>query len=379
MKIKREFLICTAIFVLMASLPLFAIGASYGVDESASTDTPAVLSNVESSKTESKAEKTPSKTESKKAESKVVSSEVKASESSQENLLELSNGDKISADGKFKILDTSTNDVLTLTDEEFLIGAVAAEMPPSYETEALKAQCVAAYTCYAKKRADERANPHEELNGADFSADLSKKQIYLTPERMKESCGESYEEIYSKYKNIVEAVKGEVLTYKGELITCTYFAISSGKTDSFKDIFGKDLPYLTAVSSPYDAFAPNYKSEKAISAEDFKKAFEENSDTVDFSEKADKWISDIKLTDSGSVKSIKIGGVEFSGSKVREILGLRSACFSVKYDKEFQFEVKGYGHNVGMSQYGANEMAKEGISYKGILEHYYTVTDVNSQ
>lgn len=246
-------------------------------------------------------------------------------------------------------------------------------MPPSYETEALKAQCVAAYTCYAKKRADERDNPHKELNGADFSADLSKKQIYLTPDRMKEDCGESYDEIYSKYKNVVKAVKGEVLTYKGELITCTYFAISSGKTDSFKDIFGKDLPYLTAVSSPYDAFAPNYKSEKAISAEDFKKAFEENSDTVNFSESADKWISDIKLTDSGSVKSIKIGGVEFSGSKVREILGLRSACFSVKYDKEFRLEVKGYGHNVGMSQYGANEMAKEGIGYKGILEHYYNV------
>lgn len=368
MKIKREFLICTAIFVLMASLPLFAIGASYGLEEPVNTDTSGVLSKVESSKSESKTEKTPSKTES-----KATSSEAKSSESSQEILIEVSNSDKISADGRFKILDTSTNEVLTLTDEEFLIGAVAAEMPPSYEPEALKAQCIATYTCYAKKRADERANPHQELNGADFSADLSKKQIYLTPDRMKEDCGESYDEIYSKYKSIVEAVKGEVLTYKGELITCTYFAISSGKTDSFKDIFGKDLPYLTAVSSPYDAFAPNYKSEKAISAEDFKKAFEENSDTVNFSESADKWISDIKLTDSGSVKCIKIGGVEFSGSKVREILGLRSACFSVKYNKEFQFEVKGYGHNVGMSQYGANEMAKEGIGYKGILEHYYNV------
>ncbi|MCI5656587.1 MAG: stage II sporulation protein D [Candidatus Pseudoruminococcus sp.] len=370
MKIKREFLICTAIFVLMASLPLFAIGASYGVDKSANTDMSAVSSDVKSSKPENKAEKTSSKAESKKAESKATSS---VSESSQESHVEVSNGDKISADGKFKILDTSTNEVLTLTDEEFLIGAVAAEMPPSYETEALKAQCVATYTCYAKKRADERDNPHEELNGADFSADLSKKQVYLTPDRMKEDCGENYEEIYSKYKGVVECVKGEVLTYKGELITCTYFAISSGKTDSFKDIFGKDLPYLTAVSSPYDAFAPNYKSEKNISEEDFKKAFEKSSDKVDFSEKADKWISNIKLTDSGSVKSIKIGGIEFSGSKVREILGLRSACFSIKYDNEFQFEVKGYGHNVGMSQYGANEMAKEGIGYKGILEHYYKV------
>lgn len=146
MKIKREFLICTAIFVLMASLPLFAIGASYGLEEPVNTDTSGVLSKVESSKSESKTEKAPSKTES-----KATSSEAKASESSQESLIEVSNSDKISADGRFKILDTSTNEVLTLTDEEFLIGAVAAEMPPSYETEALKAQCVAAYTCYAKK------------------------------------------------------------------------------------------------------------------------------------------------------------------------------------------------------------------------------------
>lgn len=373
MKIKREFLICTSIFVLMAGLPLFAIGASYGADKSTDVNTSEVSLNTASSQGEIKAEKSTSKAESKKTESKSASSEAKASESSEESLVEVSNSDKISADGNFKILDTSTNEVLTLTDEEFLIGAVAAEMPPSYEIEALKAQCVATYTCYAKKRADERANPHEELNGADFSADLSKKQIYLTPDRMKEDCGESYDEIYSKYKGVVESVRGEALTYKGELITCTYFAISSGKTDSFKDIFGEDLPYLTAVSSPYDVFAPNYKSEKNISSEYFKKAFEGSSEEVDFSEKADKWIGDIIFTDSGSVKSIKIGGVEFSGSKVRELLGLRSTCFEVEYDDGFKFEVKGYGHNVGMSQYGANEMAKEGVKYRGILEHYYGV------
>lgn len=367
MKIKREFLICTFIFILMAVLPLFAMGASYNTDKLQPADASAGSSNSE---LENKSDKTTSKVESSKATSKIVSSNI---ESSQESLVEVSSSDKITADGTFKILDTSTNEVLTLTDEEFLIGAVAAEMPPSYETEALKAQCVAAYTCYAKKRADERENPHEELNGADFSADLSKKQIYLTPDRMKADCGDSYDEIYAKYKNVVESVKGEALTYKGELITCTYFAISSGKTDSFKDIFGKDLPYLTAVSSSYDVFAPNYKSEKSISAEEFKKVFENVSDKVDFSEKEENWIGDIELTASGTVKNIKIGGLEFSGSKVREILGLRSACFEVEYDEEFLFKVKGYGHNVGMSQYGANEMAKEGIGYREILEHYYVI------
>lgn len=364
MKIKREFLICISIFILMAALPLFALGASYNKDQSKNADASAVS---ESSKPKKKADKTSvSKSESKTEKSKVA-------ESSQESSLEVSDSKKITTDGTFKILDTSSGEVLTLTDEEFLIGAVAAEMPASYETEALKAQCVAAYTCYAKKRADERENPHEDLKGADFSADLSKKQIYLTPERMKESCGNSYNEIYAEYKAVVDSVKGEALTYKGELITCTYFAISSGKTDSFKDIFGKDLPYLTAVSSPYDVFAPNYKSEKTISAEDFRKAFENISDEVDFSEDENKWINNIELTDSGSVKSVKVGGVEFSGSKVRKILGLRSACFEVEYDKEFLFTVKGYGHNVGMSQYGANEMAKNGADYKEILYHYYSV------
>lgn len=127
-------------------LATFAIGASYGLEEPVNTDTSGVLSKVENSKSESKTEKAPSKTENKAA-----SSETKASESPQESLVEVSSSDKISADGRFKILDTSTNEVLTLTDEEFLIGAVAAEMPPSYEPEALKAQCIATYTCYAKK------------------------------------------------------------------------------------------------------------------------------------------------------------------------------------------------------------------------------------
>lgn len=374
MKIRREFLICGSIFILMASLPLFAIGASYDSSKPQTADASAVSSKVEiqSSQPESKPDKPNSKEEASKSESKKEAS--KATESSQENLTEVSDKEKISADGIFKILDTSSNEVLSLTDEEFLIGAVAAEMPPSYETEALKAQCVATYTCYAKKRADERADPHEELKGADFSADLSKKQIYLTPEIMKSDCGDSYNEIYEKYKNIVDSVKGEVITYKGEIITCTYFAVSSGKTDSFNDIFGKDLPYLTSVSSSYDVFAPDYKSEKTVSSQDFKKAVEEISDKTDFSEKENKWISDIKLTNSGSVKTIKIGGVEFSGSEIRRVFGLRSACFEVEYDDgKFIFEVKGYGHNVGMSQYGANEMAKEGIEYKGILEHYYKV------
>lgn len=366
MKIKYELLICGSIFIFMAALPLLAIGTSYNSDEPQT----AAISVVES-KQESQTSKEEI-SESKVTESKEESYKAEISEVSEESFIEVSDDNKIYADGKFKILDTSTNEVLTLTDEEFLIGAVASEMPPSYEIEALKAQCVATYTCYAKKRADERENPHKELKGADFSADLSKKQIYLTPEIMKSNCGDKYDEIYSLYKSVVESVRGEVLTYKGELITCTYFAISSGKTDSFEDIFGKDLPYLTAVSSPYDVFAPNYQSEKSVSADEFKQAIKEISDEVSFTDKEDNWIGNIELTDSGTVKAIEIGEKKFSGAEIRSALDLRSACFEVEYKNgEFLFTVKGYGHNVGMSQYGANEMAKNGEDYREILKHYY--------
>lgn len=375
MKIRREFLTGGSIFVLMAVLPLLAIGASYNSDELKTADTSAVSSEAESQISSSeKSDSDEESSETEVAESKSESSKSESSENSEESFAEVSDNNKIFADGKFKVLDTSSNEVLTLTDEEFLIGAVAAEMPPSYETEALKAQCVATYTCYAKKRADERENPHKELKGADFSADLSQKQIYLTPDRMKSDCGDSYDEIYAMYKSVVESVKGEVLTYNGKIITCTYFAISSGKTDSFEDIFGKDLPYLTAVSSPYDVFAPDYKSEKSVSADEFKKAVEEISDKVDFSDKEDNWIGDIELTVSESVKTIEVGGKKFSGTEIRSALGLRSACFEVEYKNgEFLFTVKGYGHNVGMSQYGANEMAKNGADYRDILEHYYKI------
>lgn len=373
MKIRHEFLICSSIFVLMAVLPLFAMGTSYSQNEPQTTDASEVLPKAKSQISSSaKSASDNESSETKTIKNKSESSKAEISEISEESFAEVSDDKKILADRKFKILDTSTNEILTLTDEEFLIGAVAVEMPPSYETEALKAQCVAAYTCYAKKRAEERENPHEELRGADFSADLSQKQIYLTPDRMKLDCGDSYDEVYAVYKSVVEIVKDEILTYNGEIITCTYFAISSGKTDSFEDIFGKDLPYLTAVSSPYDVFAPDYKSEKSVSADDFKKAIEKISDEVDFSDKEDKWIGNIELTASGSVKIIEIGDKKFSGAEIRSALGLRSACFEVEYKNgKFVFTVKGYGHNVGMSQYGANEMAKNGSNYRQILEHYY--------
>lgn len=373
MKIKREIVICGAIFLLMASLPFMAIGLPNKSEKSPeSVKTSAKASKPEGSTTEKISSATSSTYESNVQQS--FTNEVSEKPAPAEASSEVSDNARIYADGTFKILDTSSGEILTLSDEEFLIGAVAAEMPTSYETEALKAQCVAAYTCYAKKRADERDNPHEELKGADFSADLSKKMIYLTPDRMKDACGDSYDDIYNKIKSIAESVKGEVLTYKGEIITCTYFAISSGTTDSFEDVFGSELPYLTPVSSPYDTLAPNYKSQKTVTAEEFKEAISNISKGTDFSNDEEKWLGKVEQTDSETVKTITICGTKLKGSEIREAFGLRSACFEIKYkDGKFTFTVKGYGHNVGMSQYGANEMAKQGATYEEILHHYYSI------
>ncbi len=355
MKIKHKVIIYGTILFLMALLPFMAFGQTNGSERAGERAGASELAYGHKSAAPEK-DNPPSPPA---AESAETLSEVKDSE-------------KTASDGTFKILDTSSGKVLTLTDEEFLIGAVAAEMPPSYETEALKAQCVAAYTCYAKKRADERESPHDELKGADFSADLSEKAIYITPERLKEDCGGSYDEIYNRIKDIVESVKGEVLTYKGELITCTYYAISSGTTDSFEDVFGRKLPCLVPVSSPYDILAPDYLSKKTVTAGEFKKAVSEISKDADFSKSEDKWIGKAEKTDSGTVKTITVGGQTLSGSEMREAFDLRSACFDTSYrDGKFTFTVRGYGHNVGMSQYGANEMAKQVATYTEILHHYY--------
>lgn len=372
MKIKREIIIYGTIFLLMASLPLMALSLPNKTETShESVKTSAKVSEPE---TQNGASASTSKTESSSA---LFSADETTEKSSRtETSLTVTDSDRIIADGKFKILDISSGEILTLSDEEFLIGAIAAEMPPSYETEALKAQCVAAYTCYAKKRADERENPHEELKGADFSADLSQKMIYLTPERMKDDCGDSYNDIYNKIKSVVESVKGEVLTYKGEIITCTYFAISSGTTDSFEDVFGSSLPYLVSVSSPYDMLAPNYKSEKTVTADEFKKTISDISKNADFSKEEQNWLGKVERTASETVQTITIGGQKLKGSEIRKAFGLKSACFEVKYkDGKFTFTVKGYGHNVGMSQYGANEMAKQGATYLEILHHYYSNRD----
>ena len=255
----------------------------------------------------------------------------------------------------FHVLDTSCNQITAINDRDFCIGALAYEMPSDFSKEALKAQCIACYTHFSKLREDSKEN-------YDFKANLSKNEFYL-----KDIPAES-KKIYSQ---AVDEVFGKVLTdSKGNLIKIAYHAISSGQTESAKDIFGFESEFLQPVSSAGDVNVSGYLSSKEFSGNTFQKIMSEKG--VSFSGEPSQWIGEIKRTNSGTVMKIQIGNQTFSGAEIREIFSLRSADFDIMYiNNKFILTVYGYGHGVGMSQYGADSMAKQGATYEEIIHHYY--------
>lgn len=296
-------------------------------------------------------------------------------ESSNNSSNNLSNEDDI-----FKIKDNETGEIISISGREFIYGVVAAEMPISYEDEALKAQTVAAYTYYSKKRSEADLNSNDSLGEADFYNNVNGTQIYLTDNQIKEKYSSNFEAYWSKLKNCVDSVYGETLCEDDELITSTFYAISSGKTESSEDIFGGHRDYLVAVPSNWDMYAPGYCTNLTLSPEDFKRMAGEFWSGLDFSKDCSSWIGKSEKTNSGTVKRINICSKEVLGSEVRAAFSLRSANFDILYDgNNFNFTVRGYGHGVGMSQYGAQFMAKQGSTYRQILNWYYPNTSINKK
>ena len=273
----------------------------------------------------------------------------------------------------FKILDTSSGKVVTVEDRSFCIGAVAYEMPPSFEAEALKAQCVACYTHFCRLRSRQRSNPDKELKGADFKANLSEGEFFLSDEILSEKWGDSYRECLEKVTAAVDDTAGEVMTDSdGSYIDAAYHAISSGETESAEDIFGKKDDHLLSCASPGDRLAPRYQSQCTVSEQEFKEKILSLDQNVQWDAQPEKWIGKIERTKPGTVKTIVIGGKNFDGAAIRTLFSLRSAHFSISHQNgEFCFSVIGYGHGVGMSQYGAEYMAQQGADFRQILSHYY--------
>lgn len=245
--------------------------------------------------------------------------------------------------------------VITIGLEDYVIGVVGGEMPASFNSEALKSQAVAARTYALKKTA----------NGATISATTA-DQVYKTDAELKKLWGNSFNTYYTKVKNAVLATSGEVMTYGGQYIDAVYFSTSNGMTEDAANVWGNSVPYLKPVSSSWDVGVSGFSQTKTIPMSVISEKLGVNLTSV-------SQITINSRTSGDRVNSVTIAGKNFTGVKVRSLLGLRSADFSVSQSgSSIVFTTKGYGHGVGMSQYGANGMANAGYNYKQILKHYYT-------
>ena len=260
----------------------------------------------------------------------------------------------------FLIADQSDGAVVSVPRRDYLIGAVAAEMPITWPDEALKAQAIAAhsYALYCRDHAQDPAAP-------------ARRQGYLTDAVLRSYWGTAYEANYARLSALVDSVLTQVLYYEDAPAGTSYFAISNGQTEASENVWGTAVPYLIPVDSSTDQNADNYIYTVSFSAAQLQQLLTGLGLAPDLSA-PEGWFGDAALTPSGYVASLPVCGQTVTGPALRKALSLRSACFTVQYQNgSFFFTTRGYGHRVGMSQYGANAMAEDGADFKEILSHYY--------
>ena len=244
--------------------------------------------------------------------------------------------------------------------EEYIVGVVAAEMPASFNIEALKAQSVIARTYTLRK-----------LSRGEVLTDSVNTQSYIDEAEMKTKWGSDYSKYYNKIKSAVNDTKGQYLTYNGEYIDAVYHSTSNGKTEDAVNVWGNNIPYLKNVDSSWDKSASSYLK---INNKEFSTVM--NILGINIDENTE--ISILSRNKSGRVSEVKIGDSIYSGIELRNKLGLRSTDFDITVENgNFTIITRGYGHGVGMSQYGANGMANAGYGYKDIIKHYYTGVKIN--
>lgn len=269
----------------------------------------------------------------------------------------------------FSILDRSSGQIQEVSVLDYLYGAVAAELPPSFHAEAMKAQAVASHT-YALYC---RAHPAPDLNGADFSADPSKWEGYVTREQMLERYPDLGESYWKKITEAVDQVAADVLVWEQEPILAAYHSMSAGATEFASNVWNGSVPYLVPVDSPGDTLADRFETTVSFSAEQIRGIFTESYPDLILEGDTRSWFQIASRSPSGYVLSLQAGNLQISGKDLRTLLGLRSTNFTITAQVDsFLFTTKGYGHGVGLSQYGADYMARQGSGYEEILQHYYT-------
>ena len=268
--------------------------------------------------------------------------------SKSENTIEV----KINYDGREQVMDI----------EQYLVGVVAAEMPANFELEALKAQAVAART-YTLKRT--RENPDIVFT--------NKIQSYASDAQLEEQWSvNDYPIHYAKIKEAVQKTRGVVMTYENELIDAVFHSTSTGMTQSAEDVWGQAIPYLQPVESLEDINAPSFIHQYDLTKEDFIQMIKSYDSAIEIGDHLSNELQIIERNKQGYVKKIQVGNKILSGEVFRKVLGLASTNFSITHNlSNLEIICKGFGHGVGLSQYGAEALAIEGYGYKEILKYYY--------
>lgn len=263
-----------------------------------------------------------------------------------------------------RIKRNATGKIDNVLLEDYIVGVLAGEMPVSFEIEALKAQAVAARTYVMKRLVNNKNSDYDII-------DTTLNQVYLDNDELKKKWGNNYVNYINKLKTAVLETSGEYITYKDNIIDALFFSTSVGATENSEEVFVSALPYLRSVDSSWDAeVSPVFSENNTFSLKEFY-----NKLNLTYSNNLS--IDVLQTTSTGRIKKIKINGTTFNGTAVAGKLGIRSDYFNISRDNDTVLvTTKGYGHGVGMSQYGAEAMAKKGYTYDKILKHYYKDVDI---
>jgi len=273
---------------------------------------------------------------------------------------------EIKQENNISISVLKNNKTVEMPLEEYVVSVVLAEMPADFDIEALKAQAVVTRT-YTCRKID---NPKHK--NASVCTDSVCCQAYVEIESYLSSGGQK--ESIEKVRSAVESTAGQVLKYQNQLIEATYFSCSGGKTEDAAAVWGSDVPYLQSVDSPGEEISAHFTDTVRFTPQVFSAKL-----GVSLTGNPGKWIEKVSYTSGGGVQTITIQGNTFTGTEIRQLLDLRSTAFAITIaGNTVTITTKGYGHRVGMSQYGAEAMAVSGKGYQDILSHYYIGTTLSN-
>lgn len=277
--------------------------------------------------------------------------------------------------GSLRVLDEGSGQILTVTARDYMLGAAAAEMPADWPEEALKAQMVAAwsYALFQQRQALAAGQAH------DVAADPARRQGFMTREVLESYWGVDFDANYARLAALADQVAGWVVEWEGEPAACCYHASSCGATEASQNVWTEALPYLQGVDSPWDAQAEGWEVTVTYTVQQMTDALQLNfaDRGLDLSGEPAGWFGEATRTAAGYVASQPVGGATLTGVELRGALGLRSAAFTVAFTEgAFAVTTRGYGHGVGLSQWGARGMALEGSSCAEILAWYYPGTQL---